>query len=317
MPKLSVIVPVYNTEKYVEKCLNSLKNQTMKDIEILIVNDGSTGNSEEIIKRWIESNKEINAKYYKKENGGLSDTRNYGVSNSTGKYIMFLDSDDYINENLFENLSKYMDKNVDVIKFKMVTLDEEENEIQKLSGPVFDVCSGEEAFKKLAGNDNFLEVACIYLYRREFFISNKFEYNTVNKFHEDFGLTPLVIVNAKTLVSTDIYGYYYLQTSNSIMRNEDYNKTIIKSKDVLAHYDNMIEKVESYKISKETKDLLKRYYTNSVIIKAKELRSKERKEYFKQIRKRKMYKNIKPINLKQAIKRVVLFISLNLYLKMR
>lgn len=97
MPKISVIVPVYNTEKYIQKCLESIVNQTMKDIEIIVVNDGSKDKSEDIIEQFIKNNKSnIKIKYYKKKNGGLSDARNYGVQKATGEYIAFVDSDDYI-----------------------------------------------------------------------------------------------------------------------------------------------------------------------------------------------------------------------------
>ena len=317
MPKISVIIPVYNTEKYIEKCLNSVKNQTMKDLEIIIVNDGSKDNSDNIIKKYIQNNSELNILYYKKENGGLSDARNYGISKATGKYIMLLDSDDYISETLFESLVPYINKDIDIIKYKMITVDNNLKELQKLNGPIFDICTGEEGFAKLVGKDNFLEVACIYLYRREFFIQNNFQYNTQNKYHEDFGLTPLILVKAKTIISTEIFGYYYMQTENSITRNQDYQKQVIKANDVLKHYDNMLKEIQNYNIKQETKDLIKRYYTNTVILKAKALNGKEQKEYFKQIRKRKLYKNIKPTNFKQTIKRIVLFISLRLYLKMR
>ena len=317
MPKISVVVPVYNTGKYVEKCLDSVKNQTMKDLEIIVVNDGSTDNSEEVINNWKNDNPDVNLKYYKKENGGLSSARNYGIEQASGKYIMLLDSDDYIDSQLFEKLEQYIDEEIDLIKFKMITINSNGEQIEKLSGPVFEKCTGEEAFAKLAGNDNFLEVACIYLYRREFFVENNFSYNIKNKYHEDFGLTPLIIINAKTVVSTDVYGYYYMQTENSIMRNEDYSKSIQKANDVLAHYDNMLDRIDGYYISDSTKDLIKRYYTNTVILKTKELKGNERKEYLKQIKLRKVYQNIKPIDFKQRIKRIILRFNMNLYLKMR
>ena len=103
MPKISVIVPVYNTEKYIEKCLQSILSQTMNDIEIIVVNDGSTDNSENVIKQIEKNNNtKIQIKYFKKENGGLSDARNYGVKKATGKYISFIDSDDYIDKNLYK-----------------------------------------------------------------------------------------------------------------------------------------------------------------------------------------------------------------------
>lgn len=177
MPKISVIVPVYNTEKYIEKCLQSIINQTIQDFEIIVVDDGSTDNSANIIKEIIENNKNIQIKYYKKENGGLSDARNYGVKFATGKYISFIDSDDYIEKNLFESLEKYINDNIDLIKFKMQTVDEKGNLIEKIEGPVFEKCEGEEAFNKLSSKEKFLEVACIYLYNREFWNKNDFKYS--------------------------------------------------------------------------------------------------------------------------------------------
>lgn len=100
MPKISVIVPVYNVEKYIKKCLDSLVNQILHDIEIIVVDDGSTDSSAEIIKEYVDMYK--NVKYYKKENGGLSDARNYGLQYATSKYVAFLDSDDYVDINLYK-----------------------------------------------------------------------------------------------------------------------------------------------------------------------------------------------------------------------
>ena len=103
MPSVSIIIPVYNVEKYIEKCLESLVNQTLEDIELIIVNDGSTDNSENIILQYKEKypNK---IKYYTKQNGGLSDARNFGMPFATGKYVAFLDSDDYVETNMYELL---------------------------------------------------------------------------------------------------------------------------------------------------------------------------------------------------------------------
>ena len=102
MVKVSVIVPVYNVEKYIRKCLDSLVNQTLEDIEIIVVNDGSKDSSIDILKEYAE--KHNNIKVYEKENGGLSDARNYGLQFATGKYIAFLDSDDYVDVNLYKRM---------------------------------------------------------------------------------------------------------------------------------------------------------------------------------------------------------------------
>lgn len=96
MPDVSIIVPIYNAENYLDKCIESLLNQTKKEIEIILINDGSTDNSEKIIKSY----KDKRIKYFKNENQGIGKTRNFGIEKATGKYLMFVDSDDYIDKNM-------------------------------------------------------------------------------------------------------------------------------------------------------------------------------------------------------------------------
>jgi len=96
MIDISIIVPIYNAEKYLDKCIESLINQTKKELEFILINDGSTDNSEKIIKKY----KDKRIKYFKNENQGIGKTRNFGIEKATGKYIMFVDSDDYIDKNM-------------------------------------------------------------------------------------------------------------------------------------------------------------------------------------------------------------------------
>lgn len=116
MPKVSVIVPVYNVEKYLERCLDSLVNQTLDDIEIIIVNDGTKDNSEKIIKEFLDKYPQ-KIIYLKKENGGLSDARNYGIPYAKGEYIAFLDSDDYIEKEMYKEMYELAKKeNSDMVE---------------------------------------------------------------------------------------------------------------------------------------------------------------------------------------------------------
>ena len=101
--KISVIVPVYNVENYLEKCLNSLVNQTLEEIEILVINDGSTDDSQKIIDEFQEKFSQ-KIKAFSKENGGLSDARNFGIDRATGNFLAFVDSDDYISENMLQEM---------------------------------------------------------------------------------------------------------------------------------------------------------------------------------------------------------------------
>ena len=160
-----------------------------------------------------------------------------------------------------------------------------------------------------------LEPSWGYLYRAQFWKENKFEF-TKGLFHEDFGLTPLIILKAKKVISTSIYGYNYVQTKTSITRGNSENE-YKRANDALVHYDNMLEKIKGYNISKRSKENIKIYYTNCIILKVNNLKEEQREQYIKEIKKRKMYKNIKARNLRQLIKRILLAVNIELYLKIR
>ena len=115
MTKVSIIVPVYNVSNYLGKCLESLVNQSLKDIEIIVINDGSTDNSLEIAREYEKKYSNI-LTVYSQNNGGLSDARNHGLKYAKGKYIAFVDSDDYVKKDMFLKLYNYGVKNdLDVV----------------------------------------------------------------------------------------------------------------------------------------------------------------------------------------------------------
>ena len=314
MNLISVIIPIYNVEKYLGKCLDSVENQKYKSIEVILVNDGSTDRSEEIAIRYQK--KYSNIKYFYKENGGLSDARNFGMKKASGDYICFIDSDDYIDENLFCKLEKYLVSDYDMIKYKLIRVDEKFNAIEKIDGPIFEDETGEEAFNILYGQDIMLQPAWLYLYRKSFLDENKFEY-PVGKYHEDFARTALIMLKAKKVASTDVYGYYYYQSETSIMRGNDEQKKLRRAFDMIDHYDYMVKEIDDYEISERTKENLKIYYTNNIILKLEELNEENKKLYKKAIKDREMLKNIKARNIKQFIKKLILNINIEWYLKLR
>ena len=313
MPQISVIVPVYNTEKYLDKCINSILIQKMQDFEIIIVNDGSTDDSESIIKKY-KTKYSTQIKFYNKPNGGLSDARNFGVKKATGEYLCFIDSDDYIDEKLFSNLEKYISQHVDLIKYKCIKVNEKYKEIEKVDGPVFECKSGEEAFNELYAKDVFIETAWLYLYKKDFYINNNFEF-PINTYHEDWAIVPYIILSAKTVISTNIYGYYYVQSSNSITRNNSDKKICKRAYDMLEHYDNLIKKIDGK--NGQAIENFKIYMSNCLILKLKELPLKYHKKYIKELKIRKITDNIKARNIKQFIKKCILKINIKLYLKIR
>lgn len=115
MKKISIVIPVYNVEKYLRRCLDSVLNQTLADIEVIAVNDGSTDMSQEILEEYQEKYGG-KLKVYQKENGGMSDARNYGIMYATGEYVGFIDSDDYIEPQMYEEMyDKAKTKDYDIV----------------------------------------------------------------------------------------------------------------------------------------------------------------------------------------------------------
>ena len=315
MIKLSIIIPVFNAEKTLRRCLDSVLQQKDDELEIVVINDGSKDSSDKIIKEYKEKNPQT-ISYYKKQNTGVADTRNYGIKKAKGQYIMFLDSDDYIDAHLYSIVKQYMKKNIELIKFKLQRIDENGNILEKVDGPIFEMTTGGEGFENLYASDVLLDSPCIYIIKKEIFIRNKLLFN-VGTEHEDFGLIPFVIVLAKTMVSIDYYGYEYVQSNGSITRNNNYSKTKKKAYDALKQYDEALVKIEKHNINKKTAYYLKTYYTNAILLKTETLEKKDQNQYIKEIKKRKMIKNIKANNIRQMLRKIILLLSIKQYLKLR
>ena len=209
--KVSVIVPVYNVELYLEKCLDSLVNQTLKDMEIIIVNDGTKDNSEKIIKKYLKKYKNI--RYYKKENGGLSSARNYGIEFAKGTYIGFVDSDDYVKLDMFSKMYECaINNNSDIVVCDTIIKNKKNEYILKSN--------------LLYSNDDIRNyiisypMAPIGLVKKELFNDYKF---TLNILYEDLCLMPTLSIISSKITFLNEALYYYVQRENSIMKS-NYNK---------------------------------------------------------------------------------------------
>lgn len=210
MPKVSIIVPVYNTEKYLENCLNSLVNQSLKDLEIIIVNDGSTDNSEAIINRFKQDypNKIISLK---KENGGLSDARNYGLTYANSEYVGFVDSDDYVELNMFEKLyTTAKEKNLDLAECNFVWEYPNKTKI-------------DYGFNYLDKKDFFLlgrVMVCNKLFKTSIIKNNNIVFpKSLNYEDIEFFYKLIPYINNYCLVD-DVF-YHYMQRENSIINNQN------------------------------------------------------------------------------------------------
>lgn len=306
MKKISIIVPFLNAKECIEKCISNLLKQTYENIEIVLVNDNSSDNSETVIQKYL-SNKKV--KYYKVEEDSIGNAkaRNLGIEKCTGEYFIFVDVDDYIDNDLLNKLSKYIDEDYDLIKYKITFVSENNEEIKMVTGPIFENLTGEEAFNKLCFEDVLLDSPCVYLIKKDLFLSNNLRFKE-NTYHEDFGLIPRVILMAKKVVSCDLYGYFYVQSNNSIMRDE--KKNLKKAYDKLSFYDDMVKEIEDFNINRRTKENVLIYYTNSLIMSLRDLKGDGYKEFLKELKKRKLYRNIKIRNFKQLIKKVIFIVNL-------
>ncbi len=280
--KFSIVIPVYNVEKYIDKCLNSIINQTYKNFEVIIVNDGTKDNSQQIIDEYVK--KDNRFKSYKKENGGLSDARNYGIKYATGDYLVLIDSDDYIDLDYLERVNQVLisNKNIDLIKIKIRLVDDLGNLIRYEQGFTF---SGRVCFDDLVKLE-FFEPAWSYIYNLKFWKKNKFQY-VKGMIHEDFGLTPEIVMKSKYIYYLDYYGYNYVQRQNSIMSSDSREKRIKKAYDMLHQYDRLID--IKYK---QNDRLYRSFISNAVIFKSKTLDKNDKKLYIKELKKRKVLDNI-------------------------
>ena len=207
---ISIIVPVYNVEEYLEECLESIRQQTYTDIEVILVNDGSTDSSKEICERFCQADSRF--RLINQENQGQSVARNRGVKESVGQFIMFVDSDDVINTNVLEVLLPYMKTDVDIAECRM-TRKKEEFFLNKTSTIVFEGNSKEAILNCIT----FKEVKyCVFkkLYRREIVEKIPFLEGYI---YEDVFTGINYLKHIRKIVVIDYIGYYYRVRANSTM----------------------------------------------------------------------------------------------------
>lgn len=223
-PLISVIIPVYNVEPYLSRCIKSIISQTYRNLEIIIVDDGSPDRCPEICEEFARKDSRI--KVFHKENGGLSDARNYGIRNSTGNYIGFIDSDDFIHETFYEKLmSMINDYDADISICNMLKFKDYEDILTDESVCHNDVVmTNIEALKALfTAKDYGSVMAWNKLYKTCLFKDHNI-YFPVGRIHEDNYTTYKLFYHSDKIVYTNDKLYYYLQRSTSIMGNSDLKK---------------------------------------------------------------------------------------------
>ena len=227
MKKISVLVPIYNVEKYLPECLDSLIAQTLKDIEIICINDGSTDSSPQIIKRYAKKDSRIIV--INKKNSGYGDSMNQGLAKATGEYIAIVESDDYIDEDACENLYRLAKKhNADIVRANYYHHTDASDEIhysiqkQHLDQPM-----------NIDEDPSILyEAPAIWsaIYRRSFLKKNHVEFlPTPGASYQDTGFNMKALCSAERIVYTDkAYLHYRTDNSNSSVKSRDKMDYVLK-----------------------------------------------------------------------------------------
>lgn len=210
--KVSVIVPIYNVEQYIQKCLDSLINQTYPSYEILLIDDGSKDGSSEIARSY--ANKFDNVSYHRKINGGLSDARNFGIERARGDFLMFIDSDDFVDGHLIEKMMEMQSRSkADIVACDMMYAYEDGRNVIASAGD-FDLGSAKDDIKLIRINNS----ACNKLFHHNLFKDIRFP---LGKLYEDLFVVPILIYRSKLIAHVKEPLYFYLQREGSIVHKNN------------------------------------------------------------------------------------------------
>ena len=216
--KLSIIVPVYGVEKYIDKCLNSLVKQSLKEIEIIVVNDGTKDNSQKIIDKYVKKYPD-KIKSYIKENGGQGSARNYGLKKATGEYIGYVDSDDFVEKDMYKKLyNKAKENNYDIVVCGNYNVSEDyQNKNIDAFINNYNTDLENIFFGKMAVWNK--------IYKRDILIKNKLEFKE-KVWYEDLDFTLKAIMNSNTFAFIDEPLYDYLIREGSTMNNSNVQRNL-------------------------------------------------------------------------------------------
>lgn len=231
-PLISIVVPVYNVERYLKKCIESLLNQSYKEIEIILVDDGSLDNSSKICDEFSNNDKRV--KVIHKENGGLSDARNVGIESARGQYITFVDSDDFVAYDYIEYLYNMLDKyKSDMSICNLARINENQLIRNDNNGKIY-LKNVEQTFEMLLYADVVDVSACGKLFKTKVFEDIKFP---IGKAYEDTAIMYKLISKCEKISIGTLKKYFYIRRKGSIS-NQKFNQ---KEFDYLHFTDEMLK----------------------------------------------------------------------------
>lgn len=260
-PDISIVVPIYNVESDLQRCVESLINQTYRNIEIILVDDGSSDNCPEICDDYAE--KDSRVKVIHKQNGGLSDARNKGLREAIGNFVLFVDSDDFIELESCEYFLNLYDGKSDIVVGVAKQIKGEKLQFLRHKGLKSNCTyNSKEFIINSIQHNEWYAPAWLNLYRRDFLIQNNLEYKK-GIYFEDIEMLPRLFLAANLIQYVDFPFYNYIIRENSIMtslKNETY------AKDSLWIYNNwfdIFKKVNDDELKKYLNGALVKYYLSN------------------------------------------------------
>lgn len=264
MTLFSIVVPVYNIEDYIRRCIESIIIQNFDDYEVLLVNDGSTDDSLSICQEYAEKYKQFSV--LTKENGGLSDARNYGIAHAVGKYIVFLDGDDTLEEYALEKLANLIKINQcpSVVLYSA-------NRIKNGRSSVFrhipfnGVITGSEYLKLKKHNCNYRYEAWLFSIKKDFVKNERLLFKK-GLLHEDIPWFFEVMLKADSVAYSDIIFYNYYIRQNSISTKKNKLKNYYDIRLSCAEISHLVKSEVDKRLKKCVEDSLAEIYMNSILV---------------------------------------------------
>ena len=282
MVKISVIIPVYNSEKYLKECLDSVLNQSFNDFEVICINDGSTDSSLKILNDY--QSKDSRIKIISKENNGAASARNIGIKESQGEYVYFMDSDDILELTALEELYDLAEtKNLDLIIFKLINFDD--GTVEKYETAYYEMAFlkelvGQRIFNYNDIGENLFKIAVSppgKFFKNDLISNIKFPEGYI---FEDNAFFTEAILNAKSVYFYDKHLYNRRVRSDSVMGN---NKDL-KQADIIPIFNKMIDIVRNKNCFEEFKTFLLEYKVSSILMRFSLVEDRYKIEFFNRIK---------------------------------
>ena len=278
MIKISVVVPVYNVEKYIKKCIDSLLDQEFEEYEIIVINDGTIDNSMDYVKKVRDNTNKIII--YNQENAGLSAARNSGIRLARGKYILFCDSDDRLEKDCLSILYEEMEKNsLDLLLYDAYMLREDnslerENPYNRMEIKE-EIMNGCEILSFLIQKKCYLASACLYMINKDILIKNKLMFEE-GIFHEDELFTPILLTLAQRVKHKNWLIYHRLIHEGSIMTGNNLAKRMEGLSRVIQNLAEFVDQADLPEIGKNSltiiiKNHIRHFLAQTMVLKSREI----------------------------------------------